>query len=86
MRYERRPDYKELQKRYEVSAYIPPVRAEEVAQDRTRGMVEYFFTVARHVDYLTAMRYVERLAQSAYLQGVSDAGTAMAMTEKGGDV
>jgi hypothetical protein len=75
-------EYKALQKKLEISAIIPPESAVLVARDRTEGMVKYYYEVSRHASFFQVMDYTERLAQSAYLQGVEDAAVAMAKMDK----
>ena len=66
-----------------VRAFIPERRYVEIAEERTGGMVNYFWEATRRVGFITAYDYVQRLANSAYLQGVADAAVAMAkMGEK----
>lgn len=78
----KRVDYKALQKRLEISAIIPPESAVRIARERTEGMVNYYYEVARRASFFQVMDYTERLAQSAYLQGVEDAAVAMAKMDK----
>jgi hypothetical protein len=66
----------EISKEQEITAFIPPDYAVRVAHERIGGMVEYFWQIVRGADFLTAMDYIDRLAQSAYLQGVNDAAVA----------
>lgn len=72
----------EVSKREEVSAFIAPDYAVVVAKERTGGMVNYFLAAVRGVSFITALNYIDRLAESAYLQGVNDAAIAMARMEK----
>jgi hypothetical protein len=72
----------QVSKDEEITAFIPPDYAVRVAHERTSGMVNYFWVAVRRVGFMTAYDYVERLAQSAYLQGVNDAAVAMARMEK----
>jgi hypothetical protein len=67
----------EISTEQEITAFIPPDYAVRVAHERIGGMVEYFWQVVRGADFLTALDYVDRLAQSAYLQGVNDAALAL---------
>lgn len=62
-----------------IKAFIPPASAVNVARERTEGMVNYFWTAVRYVSFITAYDYVQRLASSAYLQGVEDSAVAMAI-------
>jgi hypothetical protein len=71
---------KDLAKREEISAYVVPEHISAIVHGRVVGMVHYFHDAVRGVDYMTAHDYVEGLAQSAYLQGLTDAATAMVMT------
>jgi len=71
----------QVSKDEQITAFIPPDYAVRVAHERIGGMVNYFWAAVRRVDFMTAYDYVERLAQSAYLQGVNDAAIAMARME-----
>ena len=76
----------EISKQQEITAFMPPEYAVRVAHERIGGMVEYFWRAVQQVDFITALDYVDRLAQSAYLQGVNDAAVAAAMqAERQGD-
>jgi hypothetical protein len=73
-----RAKLKELAKRLEISAYIPPERSVEIAEERTGDMVHYFHALMREASWEEASRYVQLLANSCYLQGITDAAVAMA--------
>jgi len=72
---------KELAKRLQISAFIPPARSVEIAEERTGDMVHYFHAVMREASWEEASRNVQLLANSCYLQGVNDAAVAMARTQ-----
>jgi hypothetical protein len=69
-----------------VRAFIPEQRHIDIAVDRTEGMVRYFWELCRRTSveqsFVALYEYTQRLANSAYLQGVNDAAVAMAMMEK----
>ena len=75
--------------RYEVSGYIPPESMTRIADERTRGMADFFLaTASRHG--LAWYDQLHRLARSCYMQGVNDsvdsivrAGLAIAKKEDG---
>lgn len=63
-----------------IRAFIPEGRHVAIAEDRTEGMVNYFWEYTRRAGFMQAYDAVQRLANSAYLQGVNDAAVAMAKT------
>jgi hypothetical protein len=67
-----------LGKRCEVYAYIPPQYAQDLADDRTEGLVRYFWEATRGMTFIQAYDCVGVLVRSAYLQGVNDTAVAMA--------
>ena len=76
-----REKLKELAKRLEISAYIPPASSERIAEERTSDMVHYFHALMQTASWTETDRYVQLLANSCYLQGVTDAAIAIAKTE-----
>jgi hypothetical protein len=76
---------KELAQRLEISAYIPPTRAQEIAEERTGDMVHYFHALMRESSWDEAQRNVQLLANSCYLQGVTDAAVSVAKLERGAE-
>lgn len=69
---------KELQKRLEVSCWVPTEGQADAAQERVVDMVTYFREFARGMDFMQSWDALELLARSCYLQGVWDAGQIMA--------
>jgi hypothetical protein len=78
----RKGQLKELAKRLELTAYIPPQSAVALAEERTGEMVQYFLVYIRDCGWLEANFRLQLLANSCYLQGVNDAAVAMALTER----
>ena len=72
----------QISKNEEITAFVPEASAIRVAEERTGGMVRYFWELSRGVSMWAGVDYVQRLANSAYLQGVNDAAVSMAMTDK----
>lgn len=78
----RRERLKEMQQRLQLTAYVPPASAVDIAQERTADQVAYFREFVRNVDFLRAWDALECLARSCYLQGVTDAAQAMVRKER----
>ena len=62
----------------EVSLFVAPRRSVDLAAERTDGMVSMFTLAGRSGQHW--MDDLRTVVRSAYLQGVSDAAEAMAMT------
>jgi hypothetical protein len=73
---------KESLKRNEVKPYIPPPSLEEIAQDRTKGIVGHFLDATRGMDFLKALDCLDVLARSCYLQALRDCVDAVKGMEK----
>ena len=73
-----RRDYKELAAKLEVQAFLPPESSQNLAQDRTDGMVQYFHEAIDGIHWWHVRSLVSALARSCYLQGVSDCAEAFA--------
>jgi hypothetical protein len=69
---------RQCQEREELTGYIPPEYALDIAHERIGGMVRYFLEWVRDDPWWRGMDHVERLATSAYLQGIEDCAVAMA--------
>ena len=64
-------------KRYDVSAFIPPEAMVRIADERTRGMADFFVASASR-NSLTWIDQLHRLARSCYMQGVNDSVDSLA--------
>lgn len=74
-------------KRYDVSGYIPPASMAHIAEERTRGMADFFIATASR-DGMAWWDQLHRLAQSCYMQGINDSvdsivKSGMVIVEKG---
>lgn len=67
----------------EVSLFVPPFSVQEIARDRTEGMVDHFLVAVEGMNFIAARDGIALLARSAYLQGVNDAAAAMVITKVG---
>lgn len=57
--------------RYEVSGFIPPEAMTRIADERTRGMADFFLATASRQG-MAWYDQLHRLARSCYMQGVND--------------
>ena len=72
----------EVSKREQIKAFVPPDYVLHVARSRTGGMLSYFLQGTRGVSFMQYNDWLERLVNSAYLQGVNDVAIVMAMKEE----
>ena len=62
-----------LGKRCEVTAYTPTLEMQNIADERTAGMVDYYVEMSRHrTDFSTRLQDLDTLARSCYMQGIND--------------
>jgi hypothetical protein len=67
-----------LGNRYQVKLWVPPKQMQEIADERTEGMVSYYVEAARGMDFIRQLNALDVLARSCYLQGVNDVLDAVA--------
>lgn len=71
-----RPSYKNRLKglgdRCEVKAWIPSRTMQDIADERTQGMVQYYCESVRSMDFIRTLNALDTLARSCYMQGVND--------------
>jgi hypothetical protein len=73
----------QISKDRRLTGYVPPVGLVNAAQERTTDMVEYFRLAVMDVDWKIEWDYLERLAQSCYLQGATDTAEVAARMKIG---
>lgn len=71
-------------KLYEVSAWVPPLNAQDTAHERTEGMVLYFLSLCSRHDPVKWQDQLYTLARSCYLQGAADTAMVAAQMAKDG--
>jgi hypothetical protein len=75
----------QISKSEQITAYSPAPDLVAAAQERTHGMVDYYRTAVRNADWKKEWAYLERLAESCYLQGAQDTANVAAQLRVGSD-
>jgi hypothetical protein len=70
-----------ISKEEQLTGYVPTPGLVEAAHERTQSMVSYYREAVRHADWRQEWDFLERLAQSCYLQGAQDAANVAAQMQ-----
>lgn len=63
---------KGLGERCDVKAWIPTRTMQDIADERTQGIVAYYIEAVRGMDFVRTLSALDTLARSCYMQGVND--------------